>query len=103
MFDTLLPGPLGGLRKVDLFPVLAAPRDGGFSRVRLDALVLEGLAPDEALALAFGGGEDGLEDLPKRTSFPLPLNVRFSGEWRREDASDWAADPIGPGMRLPVA
>jgi hypothetical protein len=88
---------------VDLFPALVVARKGVLSLVRPVGLVFEPLPLAGVVDETLGGGEDGLEALPNRTSLPLPFKGRFSGEGRREDSSDRKAEPIGPGMRLPAA
>lgn len=95
MFDTF-PGPVEGLRNVDLLPGFGG-RTGVLSFERVDILCLLGFPlVDVDLTLE---GDEGRLNL---TSLPRPLNERFSGEGRREDSCDWKAEPIGPGIRLPL-
>lgn len=96
MFDTF-PGPVEGLRNVDLLPGFGEGRTGVLSFERVDILCLLGFPlVDVDLTLE---GDEGRLNL---TSLPRPLNERFSGEGRREDSCDWKAEPIGPGIRLPL-
>lgn len=100
MFETLPPGVVACLRKVDLLPALDDGLAGVFSFARLDIFDLPDLPPTGVgeIILALGG-EEGR---PNLTSLPRPLRERFSGEGRREELRDSGGGPTGPGMRLPV-
>lgn len=80
ILDTVLPGPEGGLRNVDLFPELDEGREKVLSLGRLDVHCLLGLPlKDTFLTL------DGDEGRLNLTSFPRPLDERLSGDCLRED------------------
>jgi hypothetical protein len=98
ILDTLLPGPAGGLRMVDLLPELEVGRGKVFSLGRLDVRCLPGLPPEDTV-LIFDGEEGRLNLI----SFPRELAERLSGDCFREDGCDWLVGTTGAGIRLPCA
>jgi hypothetical protein len=100
MCDTLLPGPIGGFRRVNFCPWPAPGRDEPFSLAKGRLTTFPFVAGSAVTALP--PADDAARTRLMVSSVPLRvMDGRLSGDVRRDVVEDSRGGYVGPGIRLP--